>query len=89
MASNPLAPGWFQGPGTNKRGAINGVAAITAASAVMCVPSSETAPAVGQEVVFPYLASLHRNRLLDGRYLFGGSHGAHPFGSSSCRIDER
>jgi len=58
VSSNPLAPGWFQGPGSNNSGAINGVAAISAASALMCVPSSETAPAIGQTVVFPYLASV-------------------------------
>jgi hypothetical protein len=58
VTSNPLAPGWFQGPGNNNSGAINGVAAISAGSAVMCVPSSETAPTVGQKVVFPYLASV-------------------------------
>ncbi len=58
VSSNPLAPGWFQGPGANGGGAINGVASITAGSAVMCVPSTETAPAVGQTVVFPYLASV-------------------------------
>ena len=58
VSSNPLAPGWFQGPGANLSGAINGVAAITAGSAVMCVPSSETTPAVGQEIVFPYLANV-------------------------------
>jgi hypothetical protein len=59
VSSNPLAPGWFLGPGSNGSGAINGVASITAASAVMCVPSAETAPAVGQVVVFPYLASVY------------------------------
>jgi len=58
VSSNPLAPGWFQGPGPNLSGAINGVASISAASAVMCVPSAETAPKVGQKVVFPYLASV-------------------------------
>ena len=58
VSSNPLAPGWFQGPGANASGAINGVAAITASSAVMCVPSSEAAPAVGEMVVFPYLGSV-------------------------------
>lgn len=52
IANNPVAPGWFTGP------AYNGVASITAASAVMCVPTSETAPAVGQTVVFPYLSSV-------------------------------
>jgi len=60
VSSNPLAPGWFQGPGANLSGAINGVAAIAAGSAVMCVPSAETAPAVGQEIVFPYLGSVFR-----------------------------
>ena len=58
VASNPLAPGWFQGPGSNLSGAFNGVAAVTAGSAVMCVPNGETAPAVSQVVVFPYLASV-------------------------------
>jgi hypothetical protein len=59
VANNPLAPGWFQGPNSNNSGAFNGVASIAAASAVMCVPSTETAPAVGQTVVFPYLASVY------------------------------
>ncbi len=58
VSSNPLAPGWFQGPNNNNSGAFNGVASIGAASAVMCVPNSETAPAVGQTVVFPYMASV-------------------------------
>ena len=58
VSSNPLAPGWFQGPGPNLSGAYNGVASITAAAAVMCVPSAETAPSIGQRVVFPYLASV-------------------------------
>jgi hypothetical protein len=58
VSSNPMAPGWFQGAGPNNSGAYNGVANITAASAVMCVPSTETAPAVGQTVVFPYLTSV-------------------------------
>lgn len=58
VTSNPVAPGWFQGPGANHSGAFNGVASITAASAVMCVPSAETAPAVGQTVVFPYLTTV-------------------------------
>jgi hypothetical protein len=58
VSSNPLAPGWFQGPGNNNSGAINGVASISAGSAVMCVPTSETAPSVGEQVVFPYLASV-------------------------------
>jgi hypothetical protein len=58
VSSNPLAPGWFQGPNNNHSGAFNGVASITAGSAVMCVPSAETAPAVGQTVVYPYLASV-------------------------------
>ena len=58
VSSNPLAPGWFQGPGPNLSGAINGVAGITAGSAVMCVPSTETAPSIGQKVVFPYLPTM-------------------------------
>jgi hypothetical protein len=58
VSSNPLAPGWFQGHGNNNGGAINGVASISAGSAVMCVPTSETAPPVGEQVVFPYLASV-------------------------------
>ncbi len=56
VSSNPLAPGWFQG--SNGGGGYNGVANITAGSAVMCVPTNETAPSVGQTVVFPYLASV-------------------------------
>jgi hypothetical protein len=59
VANDPLAPGWFQGPGTNHSGAYNGVAAITAGSAVMCVPNAETPPPVSQVVVFPYLASVY------------------------------
>jgi hypothetical protein len=58
VSSNPLAPGWFQGSGANLSGAFNGVASITALSAVMCVPNAETPPAVGQTVVFPYPASV-------------------------------
>ena len=58
VTRNPLAPGWFQGPGSNNGGAMNGVASITAGSAVMCVPNAETAPSVGQTVVFPYLNSV-------------------------------
>lgn len=58
VSSNPLAPGWFQGPNNNNSGAFNGVAAISAGSAVMCVPSSETAPAVGQTVIYPYLVNV-------------------------------
>jgi len=58
VSSNPTAPGWFQGPGPNLSGATNGVAAITASSAVICVPSSETAPGAGQTIVFPYLANV-------------------------------
>ena len=59
IANNPLAPGWFAGAGPNSGGAFNGVAAITAGSAVMCVPNAETAPAVAQVVVFPYLPSVY------------------------------
>ncbi len=58
VSSNPTAPGWFQGPGPNLSGATNGVAAITASSAVICVPSSEAAPGAGQTIVFPYLANV-------------------------------
>ncbi len=58
ITNNPVAPGWFQGPGANLSGAFNGVAAITNGSAVICVPASETAPSIGQQVVFPYLASV-------------------------------
>ena len=59
VANDPVAPGWFQGPGTNLSGAYNGVAAITAASPVICIPNSEVAPPVGQKVVFPYLATVY------------------------------
>jgi hypothetical protein len=58
VTNNPTAPGWFQGPGANFSGAYNGVANITAASAVVCIPSTETAPPVGATMVFPYLASV-------------------------------
>ena len=58
VASDPLAPGWFQGSGPNLSGAFNGVASITSGSAVICVPTSEATPAVGQTVVFPYLPSV-------------------------------
>src|SRR6201999_456432 len=50
-ANNPLAPGWVT-KGTN------GVASITASSAVMCTPSTETPPPVGETVVFPYLTAV-------------------------------
>ncbi len=58
VANDPVAPGWFQGSGANLSGASNGVANVTAGSAVICVPTSETAPAVGQKIVFPYLSSV-------------------------------
>jgi hypothetical protein len=58
VTSNPTAPGWFQGPGANHSGAYNGVANVTAASAVICIPPTETAPTVGETMVFPYLASV-------------------------------
>ncbi len=58
VTNNPVAPGWFQGPGTNNSGAFNGVANITASSAVICIPSTETAPTVGETMVFPYLTSV-------------------------------
>ena len=59
VTNNPVAPGWFQGPGTNHgSGAFNGVANVTAASAVICIASSETAPAVGETIVFPYLPTV-------------------------------
>jgi hypothetical protein len=52
VAANPLAPGWMVG-------ASNGVASITAGSAVMCVPNAETPPAVGATVIFPYQATIY------------------------------
>lgn len=58
IANNPIAPGWFQGPGANASRAFNGVASITAGAATMCVPTAEQAPAVGQTVVFPYLSNV-------------------------------
>ena len=58
ITNNPVAPGWFQGPGPNHSGAYNGVANITASSAAICIPSTETAPTVGETMVFPYLASV-------------------------------
>jgi hypothetical protein len=58
ITNNPVAPGWFQGPGPNHSGAFNGVASITASSAAICIPATETAPTVGETMVFPYLASV-------------------------------
>ncbi|MGC2400607.1 MAG: hypothetical protein WA510_12515, partial [Acidobacteriaceae bacterium] len=51
VANNPLAPGWMVG-------ASNGVAATSNGSGVICVPSSQTPPAVGQKVVFPYFSTV-------------------------------
>ena len=58
VTNNPVAPGWFQGPGTNASGAFNGVANVTASSAVICIASGETAPTVGETIVFPYLPTV-------------------------------
>jgi hypothetical protein len=58
VTNNPVAPGWFQGPGANASGAYNGVANVTAASAVICIASTETAPTVGETIVFPYLPTV-------------------------------
>ena len=58
VTNNPVAPGWFQGPGANHSGAYNGVANVTASSAVVCIASTETAPVIGETMVFPYLASV-------------------------------
>jgi hypothetical protein len=52
VAADPLAPGWMVG-------ASNGVANISAGSAVMCVPNTETPPSVGRTVIFPYLTSIY------------------------------
>ena len=56
-SNNPLAPGWFQGPGANSGGAYNGVASVTAGSAVICTTSA-TVPVVGNTIVFPYLTTV-------------------------------
>jgi hypothetical protein len=58
VTNNPVAPGWFQGPGANYSGAYNGVANVTASSAAICIPSTETAPTVGETMVFPYLPAV-------------------------------
>ena len=46
------------GRGAKHSGAYNGVAAVSAGSAVICTPSSLNQPVVGNTVVFPYLASV-------------------------------
>jgi hypothetical protein len=58
ITNDPVAPGWFQGSGPNHSGAYNGVANITASSAVICIPSTETAPTMGETMVFHYLPSV-------------------------------
>jgi hypothetical protein len=57
-ANNPLGPGWIQGPGPNNNGAINGVAITTQNSAVICIPTSETEPATGDKIIFPYFSTI-------------------------------
>lgn len=57
-ANYPLGPGWIQGTGPNNNGATNGVAVTTQNSAVICIPTSEKQPPVGQTIIFPYFASV-------------------------------
>lgn len=59
VSNDPVAPGWFQGGGPNLSGATNGVANITASSAVICTPNAITSPTVGMKIVFPYLSSIY------------------------------
>lgn len=51
LAPAPLAPGWLTG-------GKNGVASITQNSAVICTPNAYSPPAVGQQIMFPYFASI-------------------------------
>lgn len=58
-SNNPLAPGWFQGSGTNFSGAINGVGAISSGSpTLMTVPAGARLPTNSQKIVFPYLTTV-------------------------------
>jgi hypothetical protein len=57
-ANYPLGPGWIEGPGVHNTGATNGVSVTTQNSAVICIPSSETEPSVGQTIIFPYFATI-------------------------------
>ena len=89
VTNNPVAPGWFQGPGPNQSGAYNGVANITASSAVICIPSTETAPTVGETMVFPYLAvGLHGNGELDRGELLRRSDATHSIGCAANGSDQ-
>ena len=74
-ANDPLGPGWIQGPGANNTGATNGVAVTTQNSALICIPSSETEPPVGQTIIFPYFASIFTSTVasLTGSGCAGGS----------------
>ena len=74
-ANYPLGPGWIQGPGANNTGATNGVAVTTQNSALICIPSSETEPPVGQTIIFPYFASIFTSTVasLTGSGCAGGS----------------
>lgn len=56
-APDPLAPQWCQGAGPYNTGCLNGVATVANASTLACVPSSETLPAVGSEIIFPGYAA--------------------------------
>jgi hypothetical protein len=58
ISNTPTAPGWFQGRLLNNAGAYNGVASVTAGSAVICTPTAYNSPSVGDEIVFPYLTTV-------------------------------
>lgn len=56
-APDPMAPQWCQGTGAYKTGCLNGVATVANASTLACIPTSETLPAVGSEILFPGYAA--------------------------------
>lgn len=56
-APDPMAPQWCQGTGPYKTGCLNGVATVANASTLACIPTSETLPAVGSEIIFPGYAA--------------------------------
>ncbi len=74
-ANYPLGPGWIEGPGVHNTGAINGVAVTTQNSAVICIPTSETQPPVGQTIIFPYFATIFTSTVssLTGSGCAGGT----------------
>ena len=66
VASDPLAPGWFQGSGPNFSGAFNGVGAISSGSPTHMTVASAAYPTNGQTLVFPYLSSVFTTTVASG-----------------------